>query len=142
MASSRIVAQAQKTEIGKRGAEMAYRRCVARARQTEMAPVETEMVGAQSQTGGCDRDVYSIRDVVLHLKRPSLYYRAGGVVRSESVRGAASVLKRPFVYHSPNWPGVPPRGTRAKGKHVARVRSTEGGNACSALETELRMPSC
>ena len=121
---------------------MVYSRIVVQAQKTEMAAAKTEMVGAQPQTGGCDRDVYSIRGVVLHLKRPSLYYRADEVVRSESVRGAVSGLKRPFVYYSPNWPGVPPRGTRAKGKHVARVRSTEGGNVCSALETELRRPRC
>ena len=121
---------------------MVYSRIVVQAQKTEMVAAKTEMVGAQPQTGGCDRDAHSIRGVALFLKRPSLYYRADGVVRSESACGPASVLKRPFVYYSPNWSGVPPRGTRAKGKHVARVRSTEGGHACSVLETELRMPRC
>ena len=121
---------------------MAHRRIVVQAQKTEMVAAKTEMVDAQPQTGGCYRDVHSIHGVALLRKRPALYYRADGVVRSESVCGPASVLKRPFVYYSPNWSGVPPRGTRAKGKYVARVRSTEGGHACSVLETELRMPRC
>ena len=47
---------------------MVYSRIVVQAQKTEMAVAKTEMVGAQPQTGGCCRDVHSIRGVALLLK--------------------------------------------------------------------------